>query len=893
MERFGVVVFRFLLLFLPRRLRVRAGAEMTQIFMERQRRARGAAGFVAVWSVEFGGVLLTALRSRFEGRWSARRRGPHSNRTRRSSVMDTIAQDLRFGMRTLVRRPVTAVLAVLTLGLGVATSTAMFSVVDAVLLRDLPFPEPDRVVSLYVTNPVFENHPTLGDAAVRGTFSYPEFADLEENAAGALESVAILGWGSGILAGSDGPAERITLAGTSPGLFTGVLRVQPVAGRFFGPEDEGVQGRIVLTEGLWERKFGRDPGLIGSTVDIGGVQEVIGIAPRSAVLSGWDDVEAWVLTSPRENRGDHSWLAIGRLADGVTVERGAAMLTASLRAAAPPGETHDHAVNVFARQADETRNVRGPLTLLGAAALVLLLVACGNVAVLLLGAAIDRERELSVRGALGAGRRRILQQLLTESLVLAGAGALVGLLLTRLATNALVLLAPDRVPHIAEAAVDGRVLTFGVGVAFLCGVLFGLAPALLASRTDLAGSMTATRGSTNAGRARLQSILVGCELAMATVLLVGAGLLGRTVLALNAVDTGYAVEHLLSVRLSMPWQQLLEGIEGEDDQLAVVHARQDEVLDRIRGVAGVRDVAWTSVMPLSGDRANNDIQPDGYTGDPIIAERRFVSANYFDVLGVRIIEGRAFDESDDRVDAAGTMIVSEGIARLVWPDRSPIGERVTYWERETTVVGVAAAIRDEGIAQATDFAFYVPRRQAVQPYGNLVIRAEGDPTLLIPAIREAIWAVDRGIAIPEVRPFRDHFAAEIGGQRYRARLVIVFSMLAAVFALMGVYGVTSRSVAARTRELGIRLALGAERGNVLGLVMGQAFRMAFWGGLIGLWVAFVTTRAIEAYLWGVERTDPMTLVGTAVLVGGASLLAALAPGRRAARVDPMEALRAE
>lgn len=807
--------------------------------------------------------------------------------------MDTFAQDLRFGLRTLVRRPTTTILAVLTLGLGVATSTAMFSVVDAVLLRDLPFPEPDRVVSLYPTNPAFENHPTLGDAAARGTFSYPEFVDLKENAGGALESVAILGWGGGILAGSDGPAERITLGGTSPGLFTDVLKVQPLAGRFFGPEDEGIQGRIVLTERLWERKFGRDPGVVGSTVDIGGMQEVIGIAPATAVLSGWDNVEAWVLAGAGENRGNHSYFAVGRLADGIPAERAAAMLSSAFQAAAPPGETHDHAINVFVRQADETRNVRGPLTLLGVAALVLLLVACGNVAVLLLGAAIDREQEMSVRGALGAGRGRILQQLLTESLVLAGAGAAVGILLTRLATDALVLLAPDRVPHITDAGVDGRALVFGIGVALACGILFGLAPALLASRTNLAGSMTATRGATNSARARLQGVLVGCELALATVLLVGAGLLGRTVLALNAVDTGYDVEHLMSVRLSIPWERMLAGVEGEEAQLAAVQARQDEVLERVRAVPGVRDVAWTSVMPLTGDRANNDIHPDGYTGDPIIAERRFVSANYFDVMGVRIVEGRSFEPADDRVDAAGTMIVSEGIARVVWPDRSPIGERVTYWERETTVVGVAATIRDEGIAQATDLAFYVPRRQAMQPFGNLVVRTEGDPTALVPSIRDAIWAIDQGIAIPETRPFRDYFAAEIGGQRYRARLVIVFSILAAVFALMGVYGVTSRSVAARTRELGIRLALGAERGNVLGLVMGQAFRMAFWGGLFGLWVAYLATRAIEAYLWGVERTDPMTLVGTAVLVGGASLLAALAPGRRASRVDPMEALRTE
>jgi predicted permease len=807
--------------------------------------------------------------------------------------MDTVLQDLRFAVRTLVRRPTTSILAVLTLGLGVATSTAMFSVVDAVLLRPLPFPEPDRLVSLYPTNPGFEGHPTLGDAAVRGTFSYPEFEDLRENSAGALEAVAILGWGSAILVADDGPAERITLAGTSPGLFTEVLRVQPVAGRFFGPEDEGVQGRVVLTESFWERQFGRDPGVIGSTIQLGGGREVIGIVPRGAELSRFAGVEAWVLMTPQTNRGDHSFYAVGRLAGGVSPERASAMLSSALEAAGPPGETHDHAVNVFTHLADDTRSVRGPLILLAVAALVLLLVACGNVAVLLLGAAIDREQEMTVRGALGAGRSRILQQLLTESLVLAGAGAVVGVVLTRLATDALVLLAPAGVPRIAEAAVDGRALGFGAGVAILCAILFGLAPAVLASRTNLAGTITSSRGSTNAGRARLQGILVGCELALATVLLVGAGLLGRTVLALGSVDTGYTVDRLLSVQLSIPWDRMLEGIEGQEAQAAVVLSRQDEIVERIRAVPGVRDVAWTSVMPLSSQRGNNAIEPDGWVGDAIIAERRFVSANFFDVMGIAIIEGRAFEETDDRSGAAGTMIVSEGVARTVWPDGSAVGRRVSYWERETTVVGVAATIRDEGLAGGTDFAFYVPRRQADQPYGSLVVRTESEPAGLIPSVRNAIWAVDRGIAVPSARPFQDQFDAQIAGQRYRARLVIVFSLLAALFALMGVYGVTSRSVAARTRELGIRMALGAERGRVMSLVMGQAFRMAFWGGFLGLWIAFLATRAIEAYLWGVDRTDPVTLLGTAALVGLASLLAAVPPGRRAGRVDPMEALRAE
>lgn len=807
--------------------------------------------------------------------------------------MDMLLQDFRFGVRSLIRRPTTAVLAVVTLGLGIAASTAMFSVVDAVLLKPLPFPEPQALVSIYPTNPSMEGHPTLGDAAVRGTFSWPEFAELRDSEGDALEGVAILSWGSAILTPADGPAERVTLAATSPSLFGEVLRVGALRGRVFGAEDEGVRDRVLLTETFWERRFGRDPGIVGSTVDLGGMKEVVGILPATFALAGWEGVEVWTLMGPEENRGNHSYYAIGRLAPGVSPERAASMLTTAFQGAAPPGETHDHAINVFSRHADETRAVRGPLTLLAVAAGVLLLVACGSVAVLLLGAAIDREQELAVRGALGAGRRRLARQLFTESLVLAGAGALVGLLLTVLATDALVLLAPAGLPRVAEAGVNGRALAFGVTVALACGVLFGMAPALLSSQRDPGASMSGTRGNSRAGRARLQGALVVGELALATVLLVGAGLLGRTVLALNRVDAGFAVDELVSVRLAIPFQRFIEGIEDEEAAYAVVDELYENIGERVKAVPGVRDAAYTSTMALTGDRSNNDVTPEGYEGDPIIAERRFVSGNFFDVMGIRLVEGRGFTAADDHPDAPATMIISEGVARAAWPGESPLGRTVSYWGREATVVGVAAAVRDEGLGSGTEFAFYVPRRQAGQPFGSLVVRTQGDPAEVVPLLRDAVWSVDRNIAVPSVRPFRDHFAAETAAQRYRARLVVAFSSLAVLFALMGVYGITSRSVAARTRELGIRMALGAERGTVMGLVLRQALRMAVYGGLAGLAAAWLATRLIERYLWGVEPTDLVTLVGTAGLLATASLLAALAPGRRAARVDPIEALRAD
>lgn len=886
-ERFGVLLFRLVLLLQPRWLRRRVGAEMVSVFRARHRNAAGASGVVRAWSIELGGAVAAAFRSRIGARQPR-------NRAPRSSLMESLAQDVRFALRAVRRRPFPAFLAVLTLGLGIAASTGMFSVVDAVLLRPLPFPDPDRIVSVYPTNPSLRGHPTLGAAADRGTFSYPEFADLRDNRGDALESVAILAYSTGILAREDGPAERVRMAATSAALFTEVLPVKPLRGSLFTQAQERNQSPVLLiTEDFWERRFGRDPTVVGRRLDMGDGMEVVGVLPRSFELAGWN-VDAWRLMPPGENRGNHSYFAVGRLGEGVSLEAAAVALTAAFQAAVPEQVGHgEHAINVFDRRADETRSVRGPLLLLAGAALVLLLVACGNVAVLLLGAALDREHELSVRGALGAGRGRLARQLLTESVVLAGAAAAVGVGLTSLALKGLVFLAPSGVPRIALATVDGRALVAATAIAAACGIVFGLAPALIFSRTDGLRTLGGTRGGSPRGRARVQGIVVAGELALATVLLVGAGLLGRTVLALSGVQTGYALDQLLMVRLSIPFDRVLSGMEDVERQSEAQLAFYDRLQQEVAAVPGVSGAAFTSNVPLTGDMSNNDITPEGYDGEPIVAERRFVSHDYFTVMGIRIVEGRAFDANDDRVDAPGTMIVSEGVARLAFGDESAIGKQVSYWGRPTTVVGVAQNIRDESLDRGTDLAFYVPRRQSGQYYGQLIVRAGADPLSLVPAIRRRIQEVDRGIAVVAIQPMTANLNSEIASERYRARLVALFSALAALFALLGIYGVTARSVASRTRELGIRKALGAERQSVLNLVLKQGVRLAVWGGALGFLLAWMGSRFVESYLYGVQRADPVTIGGTALFLAITSLVASLAPGVRAARIDPMEALRVE
>jgi len=802
--------------------------------------------------------------------------------------MERMLQDFRFAVRVMVRRRGTAVLAVLTFGLGIAASTAMFSVVDAVLLRPLPFAEPESIVSVYARNPQFRGHPTLGFAAERGSFSTPEIRALRESTE-VLDGLAVLSTGGAIVE-TGGVPERIPLGRTTVDLFSRILRVAPLVGRVFIEDDGRTQARvIVLTEGYWRSRYGGDPAVVGQALVLGDTPvEIVGVLAQEATLPGYE-VSGWVLVSEDDNWGNHWIEAIGRLAPGVSAQQASERMSAVLAQALPAN--HDvHGVNLFPRQADETRNVRGPLVLLTAAALLLLFVACGNVA-LLVGAAIDREQELAVRAALGADRGRLVRQLLTESVLLALGAAGVGVALAGLVTRGLVALAPDGVPRIADATVNLKVLGFGVLLSTVCGIVFGLIPALGFSRTDLRRTMNvATRGAT--ARSRVQSVVVVAELALATVLLVGAGLLARTLLAINSVDPGFAAHETLSLRLAIPFQRITGTIDNDSARTLAQDAFYVTLLTEIGSVPGVRGVAMTSNTPLTPDRGNNDVEAEGNTAE-LIAERRFVSANFFDVMGIRMVEGRAFEPTDDRADAPLTVILSEGLARLAWPAESAIGKRFGFWGRTASVVGVAENIRDEELERGTELAFYAPRRAGGWLGGSLVVRTDGRPAAVVPAIRQRIAAVNPGIAVIGAQPFSELLADHTSARRYRARLITVFSLLAALFALMGIYGVTNRNVAARTRELGIRLALGAARRRVTALVIVQALQLGLAGAFAGIIAALIATRSIEAYLWGVAPTDPLTLVGIALALAAAAVLAALAPGLRAARVDPMEALRTE
>jgi predicted permease len=889
-DRLAALLFRAWLHLLPRSFRERVAGELLEVFQSRRAAARGLRQTVRAWSLELGGVLITAVRARLD---DPLRVQSHPRSHPKGAHVERLLQDIRFAARFMRRRPGVTLPAVLTLGLGIAASTAMFSVVDAVLLRPLPFPDPEQLVSIYTTFPEMEAD--LGDVAQRGPFSESELNVLQASADEVLSGLALLrepGPQGMIVRIGDGEPERIRLGGTNADLFTSVLDVEPILGRVFSEEDESSADLILITEGFWKRSFGAATDVIGQTIHFeSSPRIVIGVLPASADLPGYP-VEAWTLWEIGENWGDHYLGAMGRLAPGVDADRAAATLSTIIAAALPADHGH-HDINVFERQADETRAVSGSLWMLSLAALVLLLVACVNVAGLLVSSGIEREQELAVRTALGAERTRIIRQLLVEGGVLAVLAVIVGLALASVATRGLVLLAPDGVPRIDHAAIDASALSFAAVLSLMCALVFGLAPALGLSRRGLhAASGSRSRRTANT---RLQQALVVTELALASVMLVGAGLLGRTFLALDGVELGFNASRTLGLGVTTPDARLFGGVDMSDDAArdAAVEAYYRTLVEPLRSLPGVRDVAITSNLPLSTDRSRSNVEPAGYSGPNLAAERRFVSPNYFSLLGLRLIEGRAFTPAEDLPGVEGRVVVSESLARAAWPGQSAIGKGFRYMDRENVVVGVAADIHDEDVQASTALAFYAPRLQAGQPGGRIVIAVSGDPNDLIPAVRERVRQADAATLINLLRPLSDFASDQIASQRYRARLIVVFSSLATLFSLLGVYGVTTRSVAARTRELGIRTALGARRDGLVAVVLGQALRLAVIGGVIGVAVSFVVTRSIESYLWGVERTDPVSLLGAGFVLAGAAVLSALGPALRAGRADPMQALRSD
>jgi len=798
--------------------------------------------------------------------------------------MGDLLQDVRYAARMLARSPGFTAAVVLTLTLAIGANTAIFSLVDAVLLRPLPYPGADRILVLW---------------ARRGSDQrlLASIADLQDYRARTrtLEDIAVARQQSVSLTG-DGPPDRVAGAYVSANLLP-LLGATAARGRLFRP-DETAQGTAVdvavLSDSGWRESFGADPGIVGRVVTLDGrPREVIGVTAR-----GFNDpftpVDVWlpIGRAPGSgwfDRGNPNVWGYARRKPGVSVEavrRELSALAGELALAYPETNRGVDASVVPLR--DQVVGRTGPLLLtLLAFVGVVLAIACANVANLQLARGQGRQRELAVRCALGAARTRLVRQLLCESLLLAGIGGAIGLVAGAWATRALAAAVPGGLPALSEVG-GGRVALFCAAVTIATGLAFGTAPALRQSRTDLAASLALRPGQSPGGRrVDPRDALVAGELALCVVLLAGAGLLGRSLLALEQVDPGFRTAHLLTAEFRLPRTKY--------QTLGQITPIQDGILAAVRRIPGVQSAALVRSVPLTGNFGQVSYLPEGQPRPAILpaAEQNEVSPRFFSTFGIPIVAGRDF-ETSDREGNPPVVVVNDELARRAWPGQSAIGRRVKLAgppELSVTVIGVAGGIRQRALGDPPAPQIYQPLAQAAAWYNSVAIRTAGDPALAGRAVREAIWSVDRDQPVWRVRPMSAALAAQSAQPRFALTLTAAFALLALLLACVGVYGVMAHVLAERTREMGIRVALGAGPGRIFRLALGRGARVVLAACALGLAVAAGATRLLANQLFGVGAADPLTLAAVAAILSAVALAACALPARRAARVDPMVSLR--
>lgn len=806
--------------------------------------------------------------------------------------METLLQDVRYALRTLRKSPGFALVAVLALALGIGANSAVFSVVNGVLLKDPPFTQPDRLVHLkgnfHAAN--------LQDISV----SVPEYRDYT-TLPRAFSSVGAYYGDNVTLTGGDVP-QRLTVAFSSASLLP-TLGVTPVLGRGFS-EDEETPGRekvLVLTHKAWRTHFAQDPKVLGRTLQLDGESyTVVGVLPRGAEYPAGTDVYAPFAPTPEQlaegSRGNRYLDVVGRLKPGMTL---AAAQADMARVASEQETTHEGnykgggwALTVKSLNDEVVGGVRGTLWLLLGAVGFVLLVACSSVANLLLARAASRSREVSIRAALGAGRGRLVVQFLTESLVLSLTGGVLGLLLAMWGTDLLLALVGDGLPRAQEVRLDTSSVLFTAGVSLLTGLGFGLVPALQASRADLNSTLReGTRGTEGRKAGRVRAGLVVGQVALALVLLVGAGLFAKSLQALSEVEAGFTPEGVLTGRIALPRASY-----GTPEKC---EAFVRELLSRIQGLPGVESVGATNLLPLGG-RSDTSFDVEGRTRAPNevwpAVEKRQVTADYLRTLRVRLREGRMLQESDGP-SAPWAVVINKAFADLYWPQGNALGQRLKLHQKNTqwtTVVGIVDDTHEWGLdAPAKPMAYYSAAQLPIYNV-NLVVRAKsGNPELLRTALETELHGLDANLPLFDVAPMVRLVDESIGSRRLSALLMGLFAGTALLLAALGISGVIGYSVAQRTREMGIRMALGAAQRDVLTLVLGQGLKLAGLGVAVGLVLSLGLARLLNALLYGVTAYDPWTFIGVAALLAGVALFATWLPARRATRVDPIIALRSE
>jgi putative ABC transport system permease protein len=812
--------------------------------------------------------------------------------------METLRQDLRFGTRMLLKTPGLTAVAVLALALGIGANSAIFSAVNSLLLRPLPYDKPEQLVVLW------ENNQQLN--LEKNEASPANFNDWRQQTK-SFEQLAGFMYEPLNLTSQGGEPEWSMGADATPNMMP-MLGLKPALGRVF-TEEEGKAGAnpvLLISYSLWQRRFGGDTGVLGKALTLNGKSyTIVGVMPKDFhfdIIASRSfqlpmSIDVWMpLALDGEMasvRASHFINVMGRLKDGRTIEQAQTELDAvSARLQQQYPETNQgRRVRVVPLKEELFGNISLIfLVLLGAVGFVLL-IACANVANLLLARAAARRREMAIRTALGASRATLVRQLLTESVLLALVGGALGLVVAYVATDLLVALSPSNIPRLDTVGIDARVLGVTFLISLLTGLLFGLVPALQASKAELSETLKdsgKTQGAGTAGN-RVLGLLVVSEVALALVLLVGAGLMIRSFVSLQNVDPGFNAKNVLTTWLYLPPTKY-----DEDAKMVSFH---DQLMERVKNLPGVKSVSTVSDLPLGGTGMTMGFQVEGATesapGQKPEANYRVIAPSYFEVMGISMMKGRPFTEAD-QPKSPGVVVINQVLAQRYWPGQDAVGKRLSFagsggpW---LTVVGVVADVKHRQLDAKPEVEAYVPYKQSPWPLIILTVRTENDPLALAGAVRRTVREIDPDQPVFGIKTMESHLSDSVAARRLAMTLLGGLAGLALLLSTVGIYGVISYYVTQRTQEIGIRMALGAQQSDVLRLIVGRGIRMALVGVGVGLLASFALTRVMTSILYGVGATDPFTFIAVPSLLVAVALLASFLPARRATRLDPLNALR--
>ena len=860
-------LYNLLLHLYPAAFRNEYGEEMRAIFARRERHARGPLAAWALWTSTFFDVAANALAVHW----------------------DILRQDLRYTARTLASTPGFTLTAILVVALGVGANTAVFTVTDFVLIRPLPFSDPDRLVKLYERLPGYSRMEL-------SPVTYRDWKRMSRSfeAMGAFVSTSVN------LVGQGDP-ERLEAASVSSDVFP-LLGIQPLAGRPFNSTDDRVEspGTVLLSYGLWQTVFGADPGVIGRKVVLDGASlTVIGVMPRDFHFPD-RSAELWTPLQVRddasfEDRNNNYFGVIARLRRNVTLEQARSemgVIAAQLQREYPK-DMAQHGATVNPLQQELSDSSRMLLVALSGAAICVLLIACANLASLLLARGLARKKELAVRTALGAGRERLVRQLVTESLVLAVIGGALGVMGALGSIPLLAKLVPTSLPIAQTPSVDWRVLTFAVLLTFLTGIAFGVIPALqTGGSVDLGGLRDGVRAG-GGRRERVRSALVIAEVMASVVLLVSSGLLMRALWRLQSTDPGFRTDGVLTMRTALPWPKYLKTADREEFY--------KQVLTGIRGLPGVASAAYISVLPMVWRGGIWPVSIDQEILDRAAsnsASMRFVTPGFFATLGVPLLRGRDVEEAD-AADAPFVAVVSQSFVRRYWPNDNPLGKHFRFGFHDRMVVGVVGDVRVRGLERPSEPQVYLPYQQVPDGYffpytpKDLVVRSSTTAGLLLPAIRRIVQSADREQPISDVRMMSEIVEGETASRALQLRILGAFAAVAILLAGIGIHGLLSFAVSQRLHEIGVRIALGASSSDVLRMVLRQGAVLAAAGVALGAILAYAAGREMEALLAGVKPADALTFLTAIGLCALMTLLGSLLPAARAVRADPIAVIRSE